>query len=459
MKNFILFFSFLAFQLVSVSQTNDSIKIRQIYNEALANGESYENLRSLCKDVGNRISGSEGAEKAVEWGEALLKSYNFDTVWLQPIMVPKWYRGATEKLTVNSPINQEIEVLALGGSVGTNGKLTAQLVIIESLEKLKELPEKALANKIVLLNEGFDPTTINTFEAYGPCATQRYLGASEAAKKGAVACLVRSAGSPTDEFPHTGSMSYEEGVRKIPTAAISTSKANLLENLAKSNQVIELSLNLTCQDFGMVQSFNVIAELKGSENPEQIIAVGGHLDSWDVGEGAHDDGAGVIHSIEALRIFKVLGIRPKNTIRCILFMNEENGNNGGKSYAEMVKQKGEKHLAAIESDRGGFVPRGFSFDAQNYQLLNAKKWEKLFEPYFIHIWKKGYGGVDIKPLENGKTALIGFIPDPQRYFDFHHTDDDVFENVHKRELELGCASIASLIYLIDQYGLEDGKNP
>ena len=265
--------------------------------------------------------------------------------------------------------------------------------------------------------------------------------------------MVGSAASPTDDFPHTGSMRYEDGIEKIPTAAISTSKADLLEALSKGNQNIKLALNLTCKDFGMVPSYNVIGEIKGSENPENIIVVGGHLDSWDVGEGAHDDGAGVIHSIEVLRIYKELGIKPKNTVRCILFMNEENGNNGGKSYAEFAKKSGEKHIAAIESDRGGFVPRGFSFDAQNYHLMNARKWENLLKPYNIHIWEKGYGGVDIGPLKNDKIALIGFVPDPQRYFDFHHTEDDVFENVHKRELELGCASIASLIYLIDKYGL------
>jgi carboxypeptidase Q len=248
-------------------------------------------------------------------------------------------------------------------------------------------------------------------------------------------------------------MKYEEGVNKIPTAAIATADANYLEDLSKAGEKIEISLELTCEDHGMVPSFNVIAELKGAENPNNVFVIGGHLDSWDVGEGAHDDGAGIIHSIEALRIFKVLGIRPKNTIRCILYMNEENGNNGGKTYAEWAKKSGEKHIVAIESDRGGFVPRGFSFDAKDHVLLKVKQWEKLLEPYNLHIFKKGFSGVDIKPLKNDDISLIGFVPDPQRYFDFHHTEDDVFENVHKRELELGCASIASLLFLIDKYGL------
>lgn len=445
-------FAFFIFQS-TIAQKEDSLIIREIFDEALVDGHAYENLRSLCKDVGNRLSGSEGANKAVEWGYQLLKDYNFDTVWMQPIMVPKWYRGATEKLNLTSHKNKNLNVLALGGSVATKGKLEAGLIIVPNLTALENLPENALAGKIVLLNEGFDPRVINTFEAYGPCAGQRYNGASAAAKKGALACLVRSAGSPIDHFPHTGSMKYEEGIEKIPTAAISTADANYLQDLFEAGEELTLSLQLSCKDFGMVPSHNIIAEIKGSENPENIIVIGGHLDSWDVGEGAHDDGAGIIHSIEALRLFKELSIRPKNTIRCILYMNEENGNNGGKSYANWAKTSGEKHIVALESDRGGFVPRGFSFDAEDFVILKVKQWEKLLKPYNLHLFEKGYSGIDIKPLDDGKISLIGFVPDPQRYFDFHHTEDDVFENVHKRELELGCASIASLIFLIDKYGL------
>ena len=452
MRIIIAIFAFFIFQS-TIAQKEDSLIIRKIFDEALVDGHAYENLRSLCKDVGNRLSGSEGANKAVEWGFQLLKDYDFDTVWMQPIMVPKWYRGATEKLNLTSHKNKNLNVLALGGSVATKGKLEAGLIIVPNLTALENLPENALAGKIVLLNEGFDPRVINTFEAYGTCAGQRYNGASAAAKKGALACLVRSAGSPIDHFPHTGSMKYEEGVEKIPTAAISTADANYLQDLFEAGEKLKLSLQLSCKDFGMVPSHNVITEIKGSENPENIIVIGGHLDSWDVGEGAHDDGAGIIHSIEALRLFKELSIRPKNTIRCILYMNEENGNNGGKSYANWAKTSGEKHIVALESDRGGFVPRGFSFDAKDYVILKVKQWEKLLKPYNLHLFEKGYSGVDIKPLDDGKISLIGFVPDPQRYFDFHHTEDDVFENVHKRELELGCASIASLIFLIDKYGL------
>ena len=199
----------------------------------------------------------------------------------------------------------------------------------------------------------------------------------------------------------------------------------------------------------------MIGEITGSVHPDKIIAVGGHLDSWDVGEGAHDDGAGVVQSIEVLRIFKSLDNRPKHTLRCILFMNEENGNRGGKTYASLVKSVGEEHIMAFESDRGGFSPRGFSVDGSDEQIQFLKAFESLFEPYNIHVIKKGYGGVDIGPLRDGKICLIGLLPDSQRYFDFHHASTDIWENVNKRELELGAGSMASLIYLVDKYGFNE----
>lgn len=428
----------------------DSVIIRKIYDEALLNGQSYKNLHTLCKDVGNRLSGSANAEKAVSWGFHLLTQYKFDSVWLQPVMVPKWVRGKTEILTLLNP-QKNLHITALGGSVGTNGPLAGKVMVFNSINDLKLANTNEVTGKIVLLNQSFDPRIIDPFNAYGPCASQRFFGAVEAAKKGAIACLVRSAGGKTDFFPHTGVTFYSDTVKKIPSAAIATADADFLVQQHLKNQDIEVLLSLSCTDFGMVTSHNVIAQITGTDFPDEIIVVGGHLDSWDLGEGAHDDGAGVVHAIEALRLFKTLGIKPKHTIRCVLFMNEENGNNGGKTYAQWVKKNNQKHIAAIESDRGGFAPRGFTFDAHNYQIMQVKAWEKLLEPYHLHIFKKGYGGVDIGPLKNDSIALIGFMPDPQRYFDFHHTENDVFENVHQRELELGCAAITSLLFLIDKY--------
>jgi len=285
------------------------------------------------------------------------------------------------------------------------------------------------------------------------CVNQRWGGASNSAKEGAVGVYVRSVSHNVDKHAHTGSMGYEEGVDKIPSVALSIEDANMLSELLKKSPKIKGYLNVNSQTLPDKDSYNVIAENRGAVEPDKIITFGGHLDSWDVGEGTHDDGAGVVHSIEALRIIKASGYKPRYTLRCVLFMNEENGNNGGKTYAAVAKEKGEIHIAALESDAGGFVPRGFTMDGTPEQVKKMQSWEPLLEPYKLHIFKKGWGGVDIGPLKEQMVPLIGLRPDDQRYFDHHHSDTDVFENVHKREHELGCASFASMIYLIDKYGL------
>jgi Zn-dependent M28 family amino/carboxypeptidase len=444
--------------LVASSQTfaqkNDSIFIRKIYDQALSFGQSYENLRSLCKDVGARLSGSSEAEMAVEWGRIKLQSYNFDKVYLQEIQVPHWERGTKESAWVKTKEGKliSLKILALGGSIGTNGTLRAELVIFNSLEDLKKAKESEVKGKIVLLNQPFDEKIVNTFRAYGACYPIRGDGAVEAAKLGAVGVVVRSLGSSQDLHPHTGSMHYDEKINKIPAAAIATQQADLLVDLSK-NQKLEFIFELDCKSLPDVKSYNVIGEMTGTEFPNEIITFGGHLDSWDAGEGAHDDGAGIIHSIEALRILKALNFKPKHTLRVVLFMNEENGNKGGLTYATWSKEKGEKQIAALESDRGGFAPRGFSCDGNKDQVALLQSFQSVFEPYELHVFEKGYGGVDINPLKNSFEGipLFGFVPDSQRYFDFHHTESDVFESVNKRELELGCAAVSSMIYLLDSY--------
>jgi hypothetical protein len=262
--------------------------------------------------------------------------------------------------------------------------------------------------------------------------------------------------SGLNDAPHTGGLRYREELPKLPAAAISTNDAELLSRLL-TNGPVSIYMKLNCQQLSDKPSFNVIGEIKGSERPEEIILVGGHLDSWDVGEGAHDDGTGCVQSMDVLRLLQQSGYRPKRTIRCVLFMNEENGLRGGRTYGEEAKRKNEFHLAAIESDRGGFTPRGFTVDGA--EDVFSEKFPQLLpfldvlEPYGLRI-KKGGGGADISPLKNQGTLLIGFEPDSQRYFDYHHTAADVFETVNKRELELGAAAMASLVYLLDKYGLE-----
>lgn len=439
---------------VSLFAQNDSLFIRSIYNKALSEGKAYEDLRSLCKDIGARLTGSAEAEMAVFWGKERMEAYGFDKVYLQEIQVPHWERGTTEAGWVSGEKNgiKKVNLLALGGSIGTNGILRGEIVEFNHLQSLKEAPRKQVEGKIVFLNQPMDEQQINTFRAYGGCWPIRGLGAVEAAKLGAKAIIIRSLGLPVDEHPHTGSMIYSDSVEKIPAAAISTLDAEYLSKRLQSEKA-EFILEMDCRNYPDVTSYNVIGEITGKKQPNHIITFGGHLDSWDTGEGAHDDGAGIVHSLEALRILKELGYTPKHTLRVVFFMNEENGNRGGKSYASWAKeQEKEVHIAAIESDRGGFAPRGFHCDGNDAQLALMQSFAPHFKPYLLNEFERGYGGVDIGPLKEvfPDIPLFGFVPDSQRYFDFHHAPSDVFENVNKRELELGCAAMATFLYLLDQ---------
>jgi Zn-dependent M28 family amino/carboxypeptidase len=442
---------------MSMSYSQDSVMLRKIFDEALVNGRTYKNLKYLCKSIGPRLSGSPGAAKSVEWSKSLMESYGFDKVYLQEVMVPHWVRGSKEQAKIIiGPRQYSVQVAALGGSVPTSPEgLTAEVIEVKSLAELTALGESKIKGKIVFFNRAFDARPIETGVSYGIAGDQRRAGPAEAAKFGAVGAIVRSLTHSIDDYPHTGATIYVQDIRKIPAAAISTIGANLLSEQLKKNPKLKFFLKQNCRTLPDVLSYNVIGEITGSENPTSFITVGGHLDSWDLAEGAHDDGAGVMQSLEVLRIFKALNYKPKNTIRVVLFMNEENGIRGGIKYAEEAKSKGENHIAALESDEGGFTPRGFTFESSNKLVKQASsKWDNLLKPYLINHLVPGYSGADIVPLRKlfPEIVLIGFMPDSQRYFDIHHTAKDVFENVHKRELELGSGSMTSLIYLIDQSG-------
>jgi hypothetical protein len=441
------------FFITGVAAQNDSTFIRKIYDETLMSGKAHEDLRSLCKDVGARISGSAAAEMAVYWSEAKMKSYGFDKVYLEEIQVPHWERGTKENAYFKDSkgVLHKVKVLALGGSIGTDGKLEAEIIEFKTLDDLKKASPKLIDGKIVFVNQPMDAAQISTFKAYGACWPVRGLGAIEGSKLGAKAVIIRSLAMPLDDHPHTGSMMYADSVAKIPAAALSTNDCELLSSELKKGKC-KFVLEMDCMNYPDVTSYNIIAELTGSVKPNEIITFGGHIDSWDTGEGAHDDGAGVIHCLEALRVLKTLNYKPKHTLRLVFFMNEENGNMGGKTYATWTKEKGEKQIAAVESDRGGFSPRGFDVDGSDEHLALLQSFESLFKPYFVNQFEKGYGGVDINPLKEQYDGipLFGFAVDSQRYFDFHHAESDVFENVNKRELELGCASIAALVYLLDR---------
>jgi hypothetical protein len=460
LKNNILLFISIIFSIAGFSQSKtykeDSLMLDKIYNEALENGHAYENLRSLCKDIGARLSGSVSAEMAVQWGYQTLSKYNFDTVYLQEVMVPHWERGTKENAYHSSPSGKinKVNVLALGGSVPTEGIMTGEIVMFKNREALQKASKKDIEGKVVFIAQPMDQKMITTFKAYGACYPIRGFGAIDAAKKGAKAVIIRSLSLSEHEHPHTGTMQYEKGLKKIPAAALSTKDATALEELMNSTkEKITFYFEMDCKVLPEKKSHNVIAEMRGTLNPNQIITLGGHLDSWDVGEGAHDDGAGIAHTMEALRILKALNYKPNNTLRVVFFMNEENGNMGGKTYAKKVKENKEKHILAIESDRGGFTPRGFAVDGKQEHLDLVRSFTPLFKPYLLHHFEKGFGGVDISPLKDEfkNIGLIGFIPDSQRYFDFHHNANDVFENVNKRELHLGAASISALLYLLDKH--------
>lgn len=456
MKNIRHFF--LLFSIVSFAQNTDEIKFKEIYKTALTNSKCYSWLDDLSNKVGARLSGSIGAQKGVEYTKAQLETLGLDRVYLQEVMVPKWVRGEKEVAYIlDNKSKISIPVCALGGSVATpkNG-LTAAVIEVHSIKEIAELGEDKIKGKIVFFNRPMQADNIETFTSYGGCVDQRFGGAKEASKFGAVATIVRSMNMRLDDFPHTGAQSYGDLPKDkyIPAAAISTNAAELLSKSLKANPNLKFYLKQSCEQFEDVLSYNVIGEIKGSEHPDRIMVVGGHLDSWDLADGSQDDGAGVVQSMEVLNIFKNIGYKPKNTIRAVLFMNEENGGRGGKKYEELSKANNENHIFALESDSGGFTPRGFSFDTDQANLAKIQTWKGLFEPYLIHSFTKGHSGADIEPLTSAKIIKAGLHPDSQRYFDYHHAANDKFDGVNKRELELGAATMAALMYLIDQNGLQ-----
>jgi hypothetical protein len=298
-----------------------------------------------------------------------------------------------------------------------------------------------------------DPTRLDTFAAYGGAAQQRSGGAVAAAKAGAVGVVVRSLTFELDDDPHTGTMSYEAGTPKIPAVTISTRGAERLAELLRTDPDLRFHFQTSSRTLAPVTSHNVMGELRGTEEPDEVIVVGGHIDSWDLSPGAHDDGAGCAQSIEALRLLRALGLRPKRTIRAVLFMDEENGGTGGRDYARSANRKGERHVAAIESDRGGFLPLGIGAGGKGPAFDRVKAWEPLFQRIGLQWVRPGGGGVDIAPLAAGGTLLMGLVPDSQRYFDVHHSGTDTIEAVHPRELELGATAMALLAYLLAQEGV------
>lgn len=443
---------------LSSEEKQDSSNIKQLFNSALTEGKSYEWLEDLTQNIGGRLSGSPQAQLAVEWGEKLMKEVGLDSVWLQPVMVPHWVRGEKEIATYTTNGTQKnVPICALGFSIATPSEgVLAEVIEVKSLDEAKTLGSK-LEGKIVFFNRPFDNTLINTSKAYGGCVDQRVMGAAVCGEFGAKGVIVRSMTNAIDDYPHTGTMSYGDlpEEKYIPAAAISSKAAEILSADLKENPNLKFYFKQRCKTLPDAPSFNVVGEIKGSKTPENIFVVGGHLDSWDLGEGAHDDGTGVVQSLEVAYLFKKNNIKPKNTLRVVFFMNEENGTRGAKKYAELATLNKENHIGGLESDSGGHTPRGFSVDANTANTTLLQSWKKLLSPYGLHDIDKGGSGADISPLKNENITLVGYKPDSQRYFDYHHTSRDTFDKVNKRELELGSASMAGIIYLMDKYLYND----
>ena len=436
------------------AQTPDELFLKQIYSSALTQSSCYSWLDDLSNKIGQRLSGSKGAELAVAYTKSQLDQLGVDKVYLQEVTVPKWVRGAKEQAYLQVEGKKiPFSICALGLSVATPSTgISAAVIEVRSLDELAQLGEAAIKGKIVFFNRPMNPEFIETFRAYGSCVDQRSSGAREAGKLGALGVIVRSMNLRIDDLPHTGMTNYGDTpvAQRIPTAAISTLGANQLSSLLKDNPAATFYFKQSCQTFADVTSYNVIGEITGSQFPNQIMVVGGHLDSWDLGDGSHDDGAGCVQSMAVLEILKKLNYAPKHTVRVVLFMNEENGVKGGMKYEELAVKNKEQHVFALESDSGGFSPRGFSIEATDTQVAQIQTWESLFEPYLLHVFRKGHSGTDIGPLKDANIVKVGLQPDSQRYFDYHHAANDTFDAVNKRELELGAAAMTSLMYLWDK---------
>lgn len=442
--------AFAGFSAASQVDTDKAAVIKSIYSEALGTQQGYKWLRYMCEEIGPRPSGSEAANEAARWAKHAMMEVGADTAWLQEVEVPKWQRGDewSRAYTGGAPI--ELPTTALGGSVPTPKEgVRAEVVEVGSFEELEALGEEGIKGKIVFYNTYMDHSLISTFNAYGGAVKYRWAGAMEAGKYGAVATVLRSVTLLRDDLPHTGAMSYGDSEVKIPSAAISWQAADVLDDLLGEGQKVELELFLDCGVQGTATNYNVIADFKGTDKADEIMLVGGHIDSWDLGQGAQDDGAGCAHAMQVPSLLKEIGYAHHRTIRVVLWANEEFGLDGAKKYANWARMNNAHHWVALESDGGAGVPRGFGVGASDEWVEKVKALKPYFVPYGLHEFAKGGGGADLSPLRGYDKVFIGFRPDSQRYFDFHHSARDRIDAIHPRSLEMGSASIAALFYLLD----------
>lgn len=402
--------------------------------------------------MGPRLSGSENSLKAIYWAEKKMKEMGLDSVWLQPVMVPKWERGEIESAEIiySNKKTRSLSIAALGRSISTpETGITAGIIEINSFREVEKIRDK-VKGKIVFINHHFNDGFYDTFDGYNEIGGERFSGPIVCSHAGALAVIIRSITTKYDNVPHVGVMGISDTVKQIPAAAIGLEDADFLSAELKKNPDLKINLILSCHSLPDAQSYNVIGEIKGSDNPEEIITIGGHFDSWDVTEGAHDDGAGCIQSLEVLDLFKRLNIKPKRTIRCVFFINEENGTRGGYEYNQLLLNSKQNHIAAIESDRGAFTPRGFLAEGDTTIIEQLQEFLPALQKTGIEWIKPGFAGVDLYFIKNCKIK-IGYVPDWQRYFDYHHSANDKFESVNPREFEAGSAAIAIMTYILSEY--------
>ncbi len=419
--------------------------VTRIVDEATTRGQSWARLQHLTDRIGPRLSGSAGAAEAVRWTAERLRADGLE-VRLEPVLVPHWVRGEeTAELTGARP--QHLLVTALGGSVPTPPEgITAEVVVADGLEGLRALDPARVKGRIVLFNRAM--VAGSAFQGYGKTVDQRSKGASEAARRGALASIVRSVGTLDARLVHTGAVTYEDGVPRIPAAAITAEDAALIARLAAEGTAPTIRLRLGCRTLPDARSHNVVADLRGRERPDEVVLIGAHLDSWDLGTGAHDDGAGVVMVMDGLRVLKALGLVPRRTIRGVLFMNEENGLAGGKAYAADHAAELPRHVAAIEADSGGFAPQGFNanVDAQGLEMLGAVA--AALAPIGATRIRAGGGGADISQMRPARVPLLGLDVDNARYFDWHHTPADTLDKVDPAALARATAAMAAMAYLL-----------
>ncbi|RLD38213.1 MAG: peptidase M28 family protein [Bacteroidetes bacterium] len=454
MKNlFNLFLLLIFLQNTAKAQDENITLVKSIYDNAITSDRAYNQLGLLCEKAPGRLIGTPNSFVAVDLMKKYLEDLGADTVFLQPFSSPAWICHSSSATMILDGKEIPLNVVALGPSASSpESGVRAEIIEVMSLDEVRKLGQENINGKIVFFNRPADPTLYNTFRAYGGAVDQRGSGPALALEMGAVASITRSVTNHLTDFPHTGTTHFKG--KKLPAIAISTNDAEKLSKALKSNPHLKVNIKVDAEDI-ITNTYNLIADLKGSEKPDEYIVVGGHLDAWHNTPGAHDDGVGCLQSTEVLRLFKELGLKNKRSIRVILFMDEELYQAGGRAYADFTRENKIKNYFALESDAGGFTPRFFTIGASKEILAKIQKYQYLLQPYGIEKIVAGGSGVDIGPLKAFGVPLSGYRSDWQRYFDMHHCANDTFEHVNQREMQLGSAAMTSLIYLIDQFDLAD----